>query len=91
MILKRFTREEEKYIADRIKKLVENGAKMTKQLIKEVVIEEAEVVKINHPERSEAIDKILDKKLFNAFISNFSNRQRLNHLCDVDKKRELAI
>ena len=89
MILKRFTREEEKYIADRIKKLVENGAKMTKQLIKEVVIEEAEVVKINHPERSEAIDKILDKKLFNAFISNFSNRQRLNHLCDVDKKREL--
>ena len=56
-ILSRFTKEEEKIIADRALKLTSSeGKDLTYQLLIDIVLEEAEVVKINQPERSDQME-----------------------------------
>jgi len=56
--LSRFSKEEEKVIVDRALKLSEENA-LTYKILQEVILEEADVIKINQPERS-------DKMLFTS-------------------------
>ena len=82
-----FTQEEEKFIADRLKKLAENGSKLTMELLQKVIREEADIVLINQPERSEDLAKILDRKKLQRFGYNFATRQNLP--INVEKKKEI--
>ena len=72
--LKKFSKDEEKLIVERIKKLVEGGRNLTIKLIGEVMAEEAEVIKINQPERSEDMQSVLKE----GFLHQFARRNNLN-------------
>ena len=82
-----FTQEEEQFIVDRVKKSVENGSKLTNELLQKVIREEADIVTINQPERSEDFLKILEREKLMRFGYNFANRNNL--ALDVEKKTDL--
>ena len=82
--LKKFSKEEEKLIIERIKKLIEDGRNLTIKLIGQVIAEEAEVIKINQPERSEDMQSVLKK----GFVHNFAKRNDLSQLCDTEAKKD---
>ena len=81
---KKFSKAEEKVIIERIKNLVEGGRDLTIKLIGEVIAEEAEVIQINQPERSETVQSVLKK----GFVYNFAKRNNLNQLCDTEAKKD---
>ena len=81
---KKFSKAEEKVIIERIKSLVEGGRDLTIKLIGEVIAEEAEVIQINQPERSETVQSVLKK----GFVYNFAKRNNLNQLCDTEAKKD---
>ena len=55
------------------------------------MVEEAQVILANNPDRSETLQKIFDKKTLPSFVSNFSKRNRLNYVvCDAKKKKDLC-
>ena len=82
-----FTQEEEQFIVDRVKKSVENGSKLTNELLQKVMREEADIILINQPERAKDFSKILDKGKLMRFGYNFANRNNL--ALDVEKKTDI--
>ena len=75
--LSRFSKEEEKVIVDRVLKLSGENA-LTFKLLQEIILEEADAIKINQPERS-------DKMLFtstsiNAFSHALADRNGIKDL-----------
>ena len=79
------TEEEEKHIKSRILDLSNNGKDLTMGLVKRIVTEEYEILKVNFPERKPLEE--LQPKL-KHFIYNFSKRHNLNELCDLQLKEE---
>lgn len=82
-----FTQEEEQFIVDRVKKSVENGSKFTNELLQQVIREEADIVIINQPERSEDLSKLLERGKLMKFGYNFARRNNLAP--DAEKKTDI--
>ena len=83
---KYITAEEEKHIKARLLDLSNNGKDMTMDLVKRIVTEEYEILKVNFPERKPPLEE-LQNKLY-QYIRNFSIRHNLKDLCDVQLKEE---
>ena len=87
--LLRFSKEEEKVIVDRALKLSEGNA-LTFKILREVILEEAEVIKINQSERSEQMLFTRDKLHYFAYaladrngIKNLVRGLRILQLCNI--------
>merc|ERR1740128_62911 len=63
---KRFTKEEEMHIEQRVLEMTEGGKNSTLAILKKVILEEAEIIKVNQPER---------------FFLGFPTKQILNNYC----------
>ena len=59
---------------------------MTMDLVKRIVREEYEILKVNFPERKPPLEELQNK--LKQYIRNFSNRHNLKDLCDVQLKEE---
>ena len=86
-MLKRFTAEEEKHIADRIWKLTEGGTVLTNKIVQAVLLEEAEVVKVNQPERTDQMTFATNQKLA-SFALAFTRRHEMADLCDAESRKD---
>ena len=82
---KYLTEDEEKHIKTRLLDLSNNGKDLTMDLVKRIVTEEYEILKVNFPERKPLEE--LQPKL-KHFIYNFAKRHNLNELCDLQLKEE---
>ena len=69
----KFTKEEEGTIIARANSLTEDGQQLTKNALAKLIQEEAEVVKINFPDREETMNWIVQTK-FQRFVENFAIR-----------------
>ena len=88
-ILSRFTKEEEKIIADRALKLTSSeGKDLTYQLLIDIVLEEAEVVKINQPERSDQMEFGNERSKIYSFVHNFARRHNIKNLINSEIKKD---
>ena len=85
MTLKRFTAEEEKLIADRIWKLNGGDSTLTKKMVQNIILEEAEIVKVNQPERTELMTFATSQKLA-SFTLAFTRRHDMDHICDAESR-----
>ena len=74
------TREEEKIIANRALDIVRNGQLLDTKTVKKLVDEEAEIIKINFPDRS--LERINERN----FIFNFMRRHDLKKYFPEDNK-----
>ena len=83
---KYLTVAEEKHIKTRLLDLSNNGRDLTMDLVKRIVTEEYEVLKVNFPEREPPLEELQHK--LTHFIHNFSKRHNLKELCDVARKEE---
>ena len=83
----RFSKEEEKVIVDRALKLSEENA-LTYKILQEVILEEADVIKINQPERSEKM--IFTSESLMSFTSALADRNGIKDLVNalIRKDRE---
>ena len=79
------TEDEEKHIKSRILDLSNNGKDLTMDLVKRIVTEEYEILKVNFPERKPLEE--LQPKL-KHFIYNFAARHNLKALCDLQLKED---
>ena len=57
------------------------------ELLLKVIREEADIVLVNQPERSEDLTKIFERKDLQRFAYNFAARQNLS--IDVEKKKDI--
>ena len=87
MELSRFTAEEEKIIADRIWKLKEGGSLLTARMVKKILLEEAEIVKVNQPERTEQMTFASKPKLW-SFTLAFTKRHEMDKICDAENRKD---
>ena len=87
-ISKRFTAEEEKIIADRIWKLNEGGSMVTNKMVQTIILEEAEIVKVNQPERTEHMTFATNQLLW-SFTMNFINRNEIKGICNAESRKDL--
>ena len=83
--LKRFTAEEEKLIVDRIWKLSEGGRVLTNKMVQTIILEEAEIVKVNQPERTELMTFATSQKLA-SFTLGFTRRHDMDQICDAESR-----
>ena len=87
MELSRFTAEEEKIIADRIWKLIEGGSLLTARMVKNILLEEAEIIKVNQPDRTEQMTFASIPKLW-SFIHAFTKRHEMDKICDAENRKD---
>ena len=86
--LKRFTAEEEKVIADRILKLKEGGSELTNKMVQTILLEEAEIVKVNQPERTEQMTFATNQLLW-SFTFAFIKRNEMDQICVAENRKDL--
>ena len=86
--LKRFTAEEEKIIAERIWKLNEGGSMLTNKMVQTIILEEAEIVQVNQPERTELMTFATNQLLW-SFTINFIKRHEINEICNAESRKDL--
>ena len=72
----KFTKEEEETIVARAMSLTEDGQTLTKEALTKIILEEAEVVKVNFPDR-EATMNWLVQSHFHRFVENFAIRNNI--------------
>ena len=72
----KFTKEEEETIISRCKSLTDDGQQLTKDALAKLILEEAEVVKINFPDREETMNWLVQSK-FQRFVENFAIRNNI--------------
>ena len=65
----KFTKEEEETIISRCKSLTDDGQQLTKDALAKLILEEAEVVKINFPDREETMNWLVQSK-FQRFVES---------------------
>ena len=82
----KFTKEEEGTIIARANSLIEDGQQLTKDALAKLILEEAEVVKINFPDREETMNWIVQSH-FQRFVENFAIRNNING-ADFKAQRE---
>ena len=86
--LTRFTREEEKIIVDRALKLKSSeGKDLTYKLLIDIALEEAEVVKINQPERSDQME--FSKSQIYNFVVYLATKNHITHLVNSHIKKDI--
>ena len=85
--LKRFNAEEEKLIADRIWKLNEEGRMLTNKMVQTIILEEAEIVKVNQPERTELMTFATNQLLW-SFTINFIKRHEIDEICNAESRKD---
>ena len=84
----RFTREEEKIIVDRALKLKSSeGKDLTYKLLIDIALEEAEVVKINQPERSDQME--FSKSQIYNFVVYLATKNHITHLVNSHIKKDI--
>ena len=86
--LKRFTAEEEKVIVDRIWKLKEGGTEITNKMVQTILLEEAEIAKVNQPERTEQMTFATNQLLW-SFTFNFMKRNEIDQICVAENRKDL--
>ena len=72
----KFTKEEEETIISRSKSLTDDGQELTKDALAKLILEEAEVVKINFPDREETMNWLVQSK-FQRYVENFAIRNNI--------------
>ena len=82
----KFTKEEEGTIIARANSIIEDGQQLTKDALAKLILEEAEVVKINFPDREETMNWIVQSH-FQRFVENFAIRNNING-ADFKSQRE---
>ena len=70
------TEDEEKYIANRIIEKINGDQILSSAIVREIFREELEVIKVNFPERTERIQKLMDHK---GYCIDFARRFALRH------------
>ena len=75
------TEEEEKIIVDRALEVVRNGQQLDSSIVKKLIHEEIEIIKINFPERL-----LIDKQAFANFSYSFIKKHSLNKYFPEDVK-----
>ena len=86
--------EEERHIKSRAMEIVDRGENLTHKILQEIIMEEAEVLKINFPERESELDRMHIKSFTFSFAMRHDLRQfyakdekERNFECDVCYKR----
>ena len=90
---KRFTKEEEKRIIDKaLNQSSSEGKDLTYKLLIDIALEEAEVIKINHPERSDHLEfgrkGRKGRQQIYTYVSNLASRNNIRHLVNSNIKKD---
>ena len=90
--IKRFTKEEEKRIIDKaLQQSSSEGKDLTYKLLVDIALEEAEVVKIDQPERSDQLEfgeGRKGRKQIHTYVSNLANRNNIRDLVNSHIKKD---
>jgi len=79
------TDDEEKMIVNRIIEKINGDQILTAEIVREVIREELEIIKINFPERSDRIQKMMNV-YFKSYARTFALKHRLNKYFPEDTR-----